>query len=362
MFFAVSTGRSGSTTLAQVLTQSPSCLCLHEPHPQLVAESARYCYGELATGAAASLIRSTRVPRVGGRVYGETNNRLSLMVVPVRRAFPEAQFVWLLRDGRDFVASELQRGAYGPALGSWWAHSKWDRWRLDGARASAVDSDVWASWDPFTKLCWQWSWVNRRIERDLDGLGPSGARVVLVEEIASHLDELVAWLGIDPVDFVIPRANRRGTVSDLGGTGGAGPNLVPTVASWRSWTAPMRKIFENHAALLMDEKYPGWRADDGTWQVRAARPSRGPIGASDHNDGDVRNLTLGNSARAALADERARSAALLVTLEEERSEYDELVSSPRLLLRRLAITIGRSVRGRPIPRRALGGRPVNDRR
>ncbi len=116
MFFALSTGRSGTQTLAHVLTQSPGCLCLHEPHPQLVRESVLFREGRLSQADAIDLLRRTRPHPAADRAYGESNNRLSLMVPALAAAFPEAKFIWLQRDARDVVASELQRGGYAPAV------------------------------------------------------------------------------------------------------------------------------------------------------------------------------------------------------------------------------------------------------
>lgn len=324
MLFVVSTGRSGSQTLSMVLSQSPDMLCLHEPHPQLVRESASFHYGRLGLPEAVELLRRTRPAELEGRRYGETNNRLALMLPVARAAFPEAQMVWLLRDGRGFVASELQRGAYRSVSRLPWRRSKWDRWRLSGAAARAVGSDEWERWSTFEKICWQWGYVNRLIRKDLAGLGPERVRVLRIEDLGGQLPELCDWLGITKVDFHIPRSNARREVPAKARQASRHPNAVARVTGWEGWTPQQRATFERHAGELMDEHYPGWRSDDGQWQpVRAEEP---PPPA----DGE-----------AVLRYELARA---LVERQELRSEIAELKRSPVLLLTHAGLSLRNRLR------------------
>ena len=329
MFFVVSPGRSGSQTVAQVLSQSPTCLCLHEPHPQLVAESARYQYGRFGHDRAVALLRRTRPQGDPDAVYGESNNRLALLLPPLREAFPDACFVWLLRDGRDFVASELQRGGFADPPRRRWTQTKWERWRPRGDEVGDVPAATWASWDPFSRLCWQWAWVNRRIGADLADLGPDRLRRVRIEELAGDLPELCRWLGLEPVDFVVPRANRRRDAGDPGGADRALPNNVPRVESWDGWDDGRRAVFEDRCGDVMDEHYPGWRKG-GSWQptpVEAGEPAAPADGV-----------------QAELARARAQNAELRVSLAEAASAHRELVGSAPLLAKHLAIRAVRAAR------------------
>ena len=110
MFFVVSTGRAGSRTVANVLSQSPDALCLHEPVPYLVEETAEWRYGTVETVDLCSRLTESRPRQIDGKQYGESANRLSLAIPVLAEAFPDARFVWLTRDGREVVASGHQRG------------------------------------------------------------------------------------------------------------------------------------------------------------------------------------------------------------------------------------------------------------
>jgi hypothetical protein len=322
VFFVVSTGRSGSQTLSRVLSQAPDVLCVHEPHPQLVRESACYRYGRLSEAELVALLRRTRPAEVNGRRYGETNNRLGLVVPALRRAFPEAQLLWLLRDGRAYVASEVQRGAFRsnqPRLP--WRRSKWDRWRFSGDAAGAVPPATWNSWSPFEKTCWQWGYVNRLIRDDLADLPRSARRVLRIEDLAASLVEICGWLAITPVPFSIPRSNARRAVGPEEAVTVRHPNAVDEVKGWTGWSSEQRATFERHGADLMDEHYPGWRTADGTWHPLPAQP---PLATSAEDD---------------IAELCATAAALRIDLYERDSELADLRRSPRQLLLHLAVAL-----------------------
>lgn len=332
MFFALSTGRAGSQTLAHVLTQSPDCLCLHEPHPQLVAESARYRYGTERLEDVVAVLRRTR-PVVDPErpVYGETANRLGLLVPAVRRAFPQAQLLWLVRDGRGFVTSQLQRGAYGERDRR--ADDPFARWRLQGDRTGALDARTWAGMDAFERLCWSWRTVNRWIDEDTADLDASRRRLLRIEDLADGLDDLAAWLGITPVDWQLTRSNRRRQPEEGGEPASRHPgrNVVGEVATWEAWSSTQRAVFERWCGDLMDRLYPGWRSPDGRWHAIAPARERS---AAVISDGDA-------------AAERLQIARLTVALHEERSAGRELTRRASLrwqLTERAPETLRRGLR------------------
>jgi hypothetical protein len=326
MFFILNTGRSGSQTLAQVLTQAPACVCLHEPHPRIIELSSRFRYGAVDGRRVADVLRSR--PLVEAEVYGETANRLALVVPVLRAVFPDARLVWLVRDGRSYVASQLQRGAFG-------AHDRhhpteWTRWRLRGDLAGEVDPAVWRAADPFEKLCWQWSAVNRWIEHDTADAPPF---LVRVEELPHRLPALVRELRLPPATFVVPRANRRRDASDRRPdrlVRAADGLNVREVEGWQGWSETRRRTFERWCGPQMDRLYPGWRDAAGTWHDVESGPTSGSRSATVEQIGEGRSaLTVVRVDGSPPLDERAardrlRIAALTVALHEERSAREEL--------------------------------------
>lgn len=259
MFFVLTTGRSGSQTMARVLSQSPDCVCPHEPDPSCW-RSAR------DTGKDASRRLNSR-ERCGppdlyagdGFVYGESHNRLALAIPALRAAFPRAQYVWLVRDGRDFVCSALQRAWFDEPRPDP-AHHRLERTRLRGDRVGAVDPERWRRWDAFRKCCWTRAFCNALIRRELRGLGASAHGPVQLESLETEIDALARCLGIlpPPAEWQVERANAR--VEGQAEAATDPLNRVSRRLHWREWSTAQQAAFEELCGEQMDALYPGWRS------------------------------------------------------------------------------------------------------
>lgn len=261
-FFVLNSGRAGSKTVAKVLSQSSGCRCLHEPEPRLVAEATRYRYGEVEHDVVVDLLRRTRTED-RDVLRGETNNKLALLVPALHDAFADAKYVWLVRDGRDTVASMVQRGWYAPSEDDERA-SAWQRWRPQGDRLG-VSAAAWASWDQFERVCWAWAWVNGLIEEDLAAVGQDRSTTVRLEELGAALPGLADFLGLEPFAATIDRANRRSTDERAADNR---TNVVGRVETWQDWDERQREVFTRHAGALMDRHYTAWRGAD-EWRATA---------------------------------------------------------------------------------------------
>lgn len=258
MFFVLNTGRAGSKTIAKVLSQAPDCECLHEPEPSLIEEAPRYRYGSCDADSIVDVLRRTRVEPAGTRIYGESNNRLALIVPVLERAFPGSRYLWLVRDGRDFVASVHQRGWFGDREYADDA-GPWSRWRLQGDLVGDVDPAEWSGWSAFERCCWIWEYTNVLIRRDLGVVVTDDHwLLVRIETLAASVDRICDFLGIGPTSFVVHRANRRTVEESYEGT----TNRVSSVSTWHEWSVEQRSVFARHCGRLMDELYPEWRDGD----------------------------------------------------------------------------------------------------
>lgn len=257
-FFIVSTGRSGTTTLARLLSQAPNCTCLHEPKPRFVREAPLYHYGKLDGSHIAMQLRETR-PVVQSELYGESSHKLSLLIPVLHDIFPDARFVWLIRDGRDVVSSSVARGLYYPVEKKMAEHPNrpdhmfdWTRFRLSGSEAGEISSDRWNQMSRFEKNCWRWSYINRTIAESISHFDLPH-RTIYLENLLPEIRSIALWLGVaEPLTgFKVERHNAT-----------AGERR-----SWRDWTTEERNTFERWCAELMDNHYPDWRDERGTWQT-----------------------------------------------------------------------------------------------
>jgi acetyltransferase-like isoleucine patch superfamily enzyme len=248
-FFVVSTGRSGSMTVARVLSQHPDVTCLHEPHVQLIRLSTRWAEAATAdrTALRAELDALYDLALSPTPVYGESDQNLSLLLDPLLDRYPEARVVWLVRDGRDVVASGVARGWYGPGVSENVRRAAWDAHRLQGDRLGDVPAAAWAAMTPFEKNCWYWAYVNRTVRERLAALPAERWTWVRLERLAERAEDVFRLIGVDPVPVEVGRHN-RGRPS-------------------RPWTPEERAAFRRLCGDEMDRSYPGWRS--GRPAVRA---------------------------------------------------------------------------------------------
>lgn len=267
MLFVLSTGRAGSATIANALSQSPDMLCTHEPHPQLIEECGRYRNGDFDGGLLAESLAESRPETIDGRRYGESANRLSLAVPVLAATFPKAQFLWLVRDGREVVASGIQRRWYDESN-----TTLWERWRLRGDRLGEMSTEEWESWSVFRRNCWLWRRTNEIIRDDLAAIDPTRWRIVRLEELETAMGDVASFLDIEPVEWAVGRLNAR---SARRRAGDAVVNEVKERVGPESWTDNQHQEFRSECGPLMDELYPGW--DGGV-----AEPVRWGAGARDN--------------------------------------------------------------------------------
>lgn len=256
MFFVLSTGRAGSRTISNLLSQCSDALCLHEPVPYLVEETAAYRYGELPLESLVAQLRETRPQQMGGRTYGESNNRLSLAVPALVEAFPDARFIWLTRDGRDVVASGHQRGWFDSTR---IRDTVWERNRLRADHLGEMSNEKWEELPPFDRVCWLWNRTNEIIRDDLNTLDPDRWRHVRLEDLDHPtLDDLAEFLEISaPANWAIPQLNARTTTPNATDTRA---NRVARVIDSREWNDSQSSIFTSWCGDLMDLIYSGWQA------------------------------------------------------------------------------------------------------
>lgn len=258
MFFILSAGRSGSRSISHMLDTYPGCICLHHPEPELIIECSEWFYGDYPTSGIGEQLTATRPPVACNGVYGEANLQLSLIIPVLCDQFPHSKFIWLIRDGRDVVASMFDRGWYDP--GSKRVAAVWHNARLQGNRCGDFSTAEWNGLTRFEKCCWLWSKYNRIIEEAFSVLPRHRRMMVRLDRLRASQKELADFLALK-MDQVAP-VDRLNVA------------LQP-VTYWKSWSWKSRRQFEKHCSGVMDQWFPEWRDGDGKWQViEHERPDR----------------------------------------------------------------------------------------
>ncbi|GEM_PF-1553052 len=168
MAFIISTGRTGTKSLAYLFNTLPNVISLHEPKPDFLRLGLDFATRRVSYNIAHAFFVKYRLPQIKKfseryDVYIESNNRLFSLVPIISEVFKDKRFnlkiVHIVRDGRDVVRSGFSRDWY----------SIFDPF----PRLRAVDfpDDPWrSSWknfDRFEKICWLWQKKDSIIYHDI---------------------------------------------------------------------------------------------------------------------------------------------------------------------------------------------------
>lgn len=155
--FVLSTGRTGTKTLARLLDLSREVAAFHEPRPQLLKERqiARWevhanerKYRHIFIWARGTpLFKST----LDERVYAETSARLTFFAPVIADLLPNAKFLFIHRRPFGVVRSGMKRG--------WYVDHPADYARVRPVKGEEF-FDRWDEMSPFKKICWYWRVYN----------------------------------------------------------------------------------------------------------------------------------------------------------------------------------------------------------
>jgi acetyltransferase-like isoleucine patch superfamily enzyme len=217
LFFVVSTGRSGSTTISNVLSQHPDIRCAHEPNKQLIRISTEYLYKiKSKEQVKEDLKRIYSAASVSsGIFYGESDQKLVPLIPILAELFPHAKFVWLIRNGVDVVSSTYSRGWFADnelmkARESNHNEAKlWQLYRVNAGAAGDMSEDSWNKMTSFEKNCWYWRYYNNLIKREFGQLGKERQFFIRLEDFNNEtLADMLKFLGVSkPFNFVVTKDN-----------------------------------------------------------------------------------------------------------------------------------------------------------
>lgn len=156
--FVLSTGRTGTETLARLLALSPHVDAYHEPSPQLLYER-QQAFFEVYTRPHKYLAIFRAARRVAlthsvlrGKVYAETSARLTFFAPVIAEAMPNAQFIFIHRHPAEVVRSGMRR--------NWYNGHPADIYRIS-PQPGTLEAASWPEWSQFQKICWYWKAYNR---------------------------------------------------------------------------------------------------------------------------------------------------------------------------------------------------------
>lgn len=220
LFFILGTGRSGSATLASILSQHPEATCLHEPRGPLINLSTEYEHGiKSIEQVRDDLIDLYQLKTVKTQFYGESDQKLSNLVPVLSELFPKAKFVWVIRDPKEAVQSTYSRGWFDDRefnyplrkdlnVDSVYSPKIYSDNRINGFRAGEFSESEWMEMTPFERNCWYWTFWNKKIMDDLSKLPEDRQFKVKLSELGNQLKSLSEFLGFPEYDLSLSHDNK----------------------------------------------------------------------------------------------------------------------------------------------------------
>lgn len=219
LFFIVSTGRSGTSSLADILNQDYRIVCKHEVSNILISLSTLYEHNEICEENATSIIKEIYCRNKIYKtqlLWGESNQKLSNLIPILHKAVPKAKFIWLMRDGKKVVDSTYGRG--------WYSNEKinqdiyydselmiWDNYRLLGYKTGDYNIDEWNKLTVFEKNCWYWYKWNSIIEKNITQLPKDQKLIIRLEDLNDKIQIISEFLGVPDNNFKIVKKNQAKT-------------------------------------------------------------------------------------------------------------------------------------------------------
>lgn len=195
--FILSTGRTGTKTLARLLGLSEQIDAFHEPHPQLLAErkTARWeiesqpkKYRRIfAWARGAALSRAVR----RDQIYAETSARLTFFAPVLARLLPHARFIYVHRAPTAVIRSGMRRG--------WYVDHPADFARIEPVPGEPAYAS-WEKWSAFKKTCWYWEAYNRFALDFCQDVAADRVLVLRADTLfnGSAVEEIFAHIGVLP--------------------------------------------------------------------------------------------------------------------------------------------------------------------
>jgi hypothetical protein len=217
--FIVGTGRSGSRTFFRMLSGAPE-IDIH--HEYAVHQTQR-----LAALYFMRQIESSYVKQKIGEMHGaaihyshaktwiDSSNKLSWLIDPLSKQFPESRFLAVIRDGRKVVSSfyyKLREEMYDDD--STMMLQKW----LDNTKSAMppAEKPIWwnipqngqpwreefPTFNRLQRVAYHWAECNRVILESFSSISSDRVKIVKLEELrqdSSLLEETLSFLGV-PMD------------------------------------------------------------------------------------------------------------------------------------------------------------------
>lgn len=220
LFFIVGTGRSGSQSISEILSQHPDVSCSHENKGMLIRLSTEYEEGVKSKKEVKKILIDLYTPKnIRTDFYGESDQKLSNLIPILSEIFPKAKFIWLIRNPKDIITSTVSRGWFEDREFGYiskeldsseriYVPEVFSINRLNGFKINAFSEIEWRKMSVFERNCWYWYYWNLKIQKGLDQIESDKKFKVKLEELEQKIYDLALFLDIPEFKFKVIKANK----------------------------------------------------------------------------------------------------------------------------------------------------------
>jgi hypothetical protein len=200
-YFVLSTGRCGTGLITELLSKAPELRVEHNPKPELEYVSSVIHRHNCHEDALEIAILAARFDSffldtfLRGKLYVETNNRISFFAPALAKLLPNAKFIHLVRNPADFVRSGMRRGYYHEGV-------------VQHQRLNGSDYLPWSSFSRLEKVAWEWNEINRKIEEFKTNVDVT--RVLTINSESLYKDPATTFKIFKFIDTENPYLSQKG--------------------------------------------------------------------------------------------------------------------------------------------------------
>lgn len=243
VFFVLSTGRAGSTTLARILNKVAEVECLHEPKIQLIRISTDLLHNKISAEQAEVELSNLYVDLATSRkpFYGESDQKLANLVPILAKLLPSAKFIWVVRNPEDTVNSTWSRGWFDDAELGLNGNRRdtyplyrdhFSDYRPQANLIEIMPDQQWNNMTAFERNCWYWTFWNEMIKTNLQKHVKNENFIkIQLENLDSELSRVQQFLGLGEQNLSNKIFNSAETKYPLKNTS--------------DWTEDMKNSFES---------------------------------------------------------------------------------------------------------------------
>ena len=175
-FFALSSGRCGTKTLAHLLNTATNARVYHHPRPYLINQTLQAYHENIDCRKTFWSARRSVITDAWNdeRIFGEVDHNMTPFATTIAGEIPDSKFIVLVRNPWDFVRSGMRRDYYN-------GHP-WDSGRLR-PEPDHPDFERWQSMSQFEKVCWLWNETYTRIMEYLEDIPDERYTIVKFEDL-----------------------------------------------------------------------------------------------------------------------------------------------------------------------------------